>query len=112
MYRIEPSNLFHSWMRRLRDRRAKHKVLRLVERMRHQGPFFGDWKNLGGGIIEHRINLGPGYRVYLSLQGSELLLLLVGGDKSTQQRDIERARAVLRNWRKQHGGNFHIVEPC
>ena len=60
---------------------------------------FGDCKNLGGGLEELRIDHGPGYRLYLSRQGGVTVLLLTGGDKRKQQKDIEKAREYLADWK-------------
>lgn len=56
----------------------------------------GDVRSLGGGLSELKVDYGPGYRLYFTIRGQRLLLLLCGGDKSSQQRDIERARAMLK----------------
>ena len=63
--------------------------MRRVERI--QSGNFGDAKSVGESVYEMRIDMGPGYRVYYTMRGNELIMLLVGGDKSTQQRDIEKA---------------------
>ena len=63
----------------------------------------GDWKHVGDGAIEQRFDFGPGYRVYLSIEGDVVLLLLAGGDKHAQQKDIQEAKRVLREWRKGNG---------
>lgn len=67
-----------------------------VDRLAHGNP--GDAKPVGSGISELRINYGPGYRVYFRQEGQRLILLLCGGDKSTQQRDIELAHRIAQDW--------------
>ena len=62
--------------------------------------FFGDAKSVGGGVSELRIDYGPGYRVYFARRETELVLLLAGGDKRTQWKDIETARAMAREFRE------------
>jgi putative addiction module killer protein len=80
---------FGRWLRRLADRQAKAKILVTVQRM-EQG-HFGDTKSVGPGVMETRIHVGPGYRLYYTRRGATLVILLAGGDKSTQARDIARA---------------------
>ncbi|NJO12782.1 MAG: type II toxin-antitoxin system RelE/ParE family toxin [Gammaproteobacteria bacterium] len=60
---------------------------------------FGDWKSIGGGVYELRVDAGPGYRVYYGRDGAAIILLLCGGDKSTQRRDIERAHAYWKDYK-------------
>lgn len=83
---------YSAWFWSLRDPKARAVVLRRMERVK-QGNL-GDWKRFGP-IIELRIDLGPGYRVYLGQEGGTWLILLAGGDKSSQQRDFKRA---VRYW--------------
>ncbi len=94
---------FKRWFDRMRDREGQLRVVRQVERIRVAGRYVGDWKAVGAGVVEVRIARGPGYRIYLSIEDGELLLLLLGGDKSSQQKDIERARELLAEWRNEHG---------
>ncbi|HEU4653743.1 MAG TPA: type II toxin-antitoxin system RelE/ParE family toxin [Steroidobacteraceae bacterium] len=80
---------FDAWLRKLRDATA---VARIVERIRSaQLGNLGDCKAVGGGVSEMRIHIGPGYRVYFTRRENQVYLLLIGGDKSTQKRDIKRA---------------------
>jgi putative addiction module killer protein len=83
---------FAAWLAGLRDRRALEKVRVRIGRLR--GGNFGDVKFFGS-IGELRIDYGPGYRIYIAQRGLELVLLLCGGDKSTQKKDIDRARRIL-----------------
>jgi len=91
------------WLRRLRDKRAHAKITARFVRVAIGN--FGDHRMLGGGIGELRIDHGPGYRVYFGLVDREIVLLLCGGDKSTQSRDIETAKLYLRQYqqRRAHG---------
>ncbi|MBO3761081.1 type II toxin-antitoxin system RelE/ParE family toxin [Ciceribacter sp. L1K22] len=91
--------LFDRWMHALRDRRAVSKILLRLERIADGN--FGDHKSVGGGVQELRIDHGPGYRVYYVQRGSLVVILLCGGDKSTQARDIETAKRLaseLKDW--------------
>jgi putative addiction module killer protein len=89
---IVETDEFTHWLERLRDRRTRAIILVRVQRLASGNP--GDVKPVGEGISELRINYGPGYRVYFVRRGSELILLLSGGDKSTQVADIERAKRI------------------
>ncbi|MBT3069458.1 type II toxin-antitoxin system RelE/ParE family toxin [Rhodomicrobium sp. Az07] len=89
------------WLDGLRDRKAKTAIMARIFRL-EQG-IEGDFKKLGGGLSELRVFVGPGYRVYYAKEGSTFVLLLCGGDKSTQNTDIERARRYLADWREREG---------
>ncbi|MGH3346528.1 MAG: type II toxin-antitoxin system RelE/ParE family toxin [Nocardioides sp.] len=95
--RVEKSDTFRSWLLGLRDRRASARIQSRIDRLEQGNP--GDIKSLGGGLSELRINHGPGYRVYLLQRGDVLAVLLCGGDKSTQDQDIARAREMAKEWR-------------
>lgn len=97
MYTILRSATFDRWLGRLRDRRA---VNRIVARLlAAENGHLGDVRPVGDGVSEMRINYGPGYRVYFITRGTELIVLLCGGDKDSQRRDIERAKRMAREWR-------------
>ena len=99
MYTILRSSTFDRWIRRLRDRRA---VARIVARLlAAEDGHLGDVRSIGGGVSEMRIQYGPGYRVYFITREAELIVLLCGGDKDSQRRDIERARRMATDWRSQ-----------
>lgn len=85
---------FAQWLEDLRDLRARARVQARIERLIGGNP--GDAKPVGSGVSELRINYGPGYRVYFQQKGSTLIILLAGGDKSTQARDIEEALMLAR----------------
>lgn len=91
--------MFDRWMRSLRDRRAVSKLLLRIERIAEGN--FGDHRSVGTGVQELRIDHGPGYRVYYVQRGSLVVILLCGGDKASQTRDIETAKrlaAELKDW--------------
>lgn len=84
------------WFDGLRDERAKGRILARIRRLSLGNS--GDVKPVGGGISELRIDYGPGYRIYLTRRGGELILLLTGGDKSRQRADIAKARELAATW--------------
>lgn len=92
MIEVRQTEEFHDWLRRLRDANAVARIIARIRRM-EQGNL-GDNKSLGGGLMEMRIDYGPGYRVYFVRHGEAIVILLCGGDKHKQQRDIERARKL------------------
>jgi putative addiction module killer protein len=85
---------FRDWLRGLRDGVAKAKIAARLERLADGNP--GDVQPIGGGLSELRIPHGPGYRVYFVTRGSVVIVVLCGGDKGSQQRDIERARKIAK----------------
>ena len=84
---------FIKWMKRLRDADARARINVRIRRISLTGNF-GDTKPVGDGVYELRIDYGPGYRVYYSQHRSEVVLLLIGGDKSSQQKDIDKAKRL------------------
>ena len=89
MYIIQQTHKFSQWLTKLKDMRARIAIARRLERA--QGGNLGDVKSVGERVFEMRVDMGAGYRLYYTMRGNELIILLVGGDKSTQQRDIEKA---------------------
>jgi len=89
---------FDAWLAALRDTRARAKIIRRLERAA-QGNL-GDHKNIDGPIWEMRIDYGPGYRLYYAQKGNTIYVLLCGGNKTTQQTDINLAKQL---WSQQHG---------
>lgn len=87
---------FTDWLSGMRDRQARVRVLVRIDRLAQGNA--GDVKSVGGGISELRIDYGPGYRIYFQQRGALLVLLLAGGDKSTQQQDIETAQTLAARW--------------
>ena len=80
---------FYDWYRSIRDTNTKYRIQRRLERLKTGN--FGDCKSVGEGVFELRIHFGPGYRVYFGEVSNKIVIVLCGGDKSSQQRDIERA---------------------
>ena len=92
MYEVHKTEEFDRWLSALRDQVGKAKILARVRRLELGNP--GDVRDVGEGISELRINFGPGYRVYYKQIGRMIVLLLCGGDKSTQDSDIKRAKRL------------------
>ncbi len=90
------TNHFDKWFRQLKDIRAAARIQMRLDRLDAGNP--GDVKPVGGGISELRIDYGPGYRVYYQQRGDVLIVLLHGGDKSSQTTDIDRARMIAKEW--------------
>lgn len=83
---------FERWLARLRDRAGQAVIAQRITRL--AAGQIGDFKSVGGGVNELRIDFGPGYRLYFTRRGQELIVLLCGGDKTSQTRDISRAKAL------------------
>ena len=92
---IQKTEAYSQWIDALRDVRGRAKILVRVERLAAGNS--GDVKPVGEGVSELRIDFGPGYRVYFKKRGQEIIILLAGGDKSTQEKDIEKAKELARN---------------
>lgn len=92
----EKTSEFDKWIRKLKDIRAKSKILFRIQKLEND-EHFGDCKPVGEGISEMRINYAKGYRVYFREKDNKIVILLIGGDKSTQQKDIENAKKI---WNK------------
>ena len=92
MLEVRETEEFSDWLSALRDARAKAKILIRIDRLAHGNP--GDVAPVGNGVSELRINHGPGYRVYYVQRGTRYILLLAGGDKSKQDRDIAKAKRL------------------
>jgi putative addiction module killer protein len=95
MIEIRKTERFARWIDSLRDVQGRARILARIERLAGGNP--GDVKRIRGGISEMRIDYGPGYRVYFKKRGQTLIILLAGGDKSTQAKDIEAALRLARN---------------
>jgi putative addiction module killer protein len=91
---LRQTNEFAEWIDDLRDIRGRARIQARIERLAMGNP--GDAKSVGEGVCELRINYGPGYRVYFTRRGREVVLLLAGGDKSSQTRDIRTALRLAR----------------
>ena len=95
MIEIRKTEIFAKWIDGLHDIRARARILARIERLAAGNP--GDVKPVGEGVSELRIDYGPGYRVYYKKQGQKAVILLAGGDKSTQTKDIKTALRLSRN---------------
>jgi putative addiction module killer protein len=94
VYQLQSTDVFDDWLRALQDRKGRARILARLESV--QLGNLGDVKSVGAGVREMRIHFGPGYRVYFAQKGRIVLLLLCGGDKSTQTRDIAKAQRLLK----------------
>ncbi|MGA4634138.1 type II toxin-antitoxin system RelE/ParE family toxin [Pseudomonas solani] len=99
MITIRQTATFAAWERKLKDPRARAAIAARIFRLANG--LAGDVAPVGQGVSEMRIHHGPGYRVYFQQRGNELVILLCGGDKSSQARDIEQARRLAAEWRSQ-----------
>jgi putative addiction module killer protein len=98
MLDVRETEEFSEWLGALRDSRAKAKILIRIDRLAGGNP--GDVAAVGKGVSELRINYGPGYRVYYIQRGTRYILLLAGGDKSTQDRDISKAKRLAMDYQE------------
>jgi putative addiction module killer protein len=91
---VRQTEIFSNWLGRLADTRARAKIAARIDRLAHGNP--GDVEPVGEGVSELRIHFGPGYRVYFATQRRTVVILLCGGDKSTQAKDIKLAKQLAR----------------
>lgn len=96
--RVETTDVYRDWIDALKDRAGRARILVRVDRLIHGNP--GQHRDLTDGVSELKLDFGPGYRVYYTQRGSRLLLLLAGGDKSTQQKDIAQAIHLASNFQE------------
>src|SRR3954464_13574435 len=96
--RVEETDVYREWIDALKDRAGRARILVRVDRLIHGNP--GQHRDLTDGVSELKIDFGPGYRVYYTQRGTRLLLLLAGGDKSTQQQDIAIAILLAKNFQE------------
>ena len=89
---------FEEWISGLRNPSASARIRTRIDRAGHEN--FGDYAAVGGGVLELRIHFGPGYRVYVGLYGEKLIILLCGGDKSTQDKNIRLAQEYWQDYRR------------
>jgi putative addiction module killer protein len=94
--RVEKTDEYSDWLDGLKDRAGRARILVRVERLIQGNP--GQHRDLTDGVSELKIDFGPGYRVYYTQRGTRLLLLIAGGDKSSQQKDIAKAIQLARNF--------------
>jgi putative addiction module killer protein len=92
MIEVRQTAEFRDWLRRLKDPNALARIVARIRRMELENP--GDNKGVGRGVMEMRIDYGPGYRVYYTHRGAMIVVLLCAGDKRTQSRDIKRAQEL------------------
>ena len=97
MYKIKQTNKFSSWLSKLKDIKGKVSILRRIDRLKSGN--FGDYKSLGENIFELRIQSGPGYRVYYTKEGDEIIILLIAGDKSSQTSDIKKVKDLAKDYK-------------
>ena len=107
MYNIEKTVEFDKWLRKLKDLKAKAKILFRIQKIEND-EHFGECEPVGNGIRELKIDYAKGYRVYFKESEGKIIVLLIGGNKSTQQKDIVKAREILKRIKKQRYGNFKI----
>ena len=98
MLQIRKTNVYAEWIDNLRDLQRRARILVRVERLASGNP--GDVKAISGGVSELRVHFGPGYRVYFSERGDDIVILLAGGDKRAQTRDIQTALQLAKNLEK------------
>ena len=98
MLHIRKTLVYAEWIDNLRDLQGRARILVRVERLISGNP--GDVKSVGGGVSELRIHFGPGYRVYFTQRGLDIVILLAGGDKSSQPKDIQTALQLANNLEK------------
>lgn len=96
VYEIRQTVAFDMWFRKLKDKTAKRKFLARFARIENGN--FGDCKTLTQNLFEMRFSFGPGYRIYYTIQDNVIVLLLVGGDKSSQKKDIQKATEMVDNY--------------
>jgi putative addiction module killer protein len=99
MKRTRESSVYSKWIKNLRDERARYRINARIERLKQGNP--GDVEPAGEGISEMKIDYGPGYRVYYKDTGREIIILLCGGDKRTQQADIANAKKIARQYEEE-----------
>jgi len=93
--RIQITEVYRDWINGLKDRATRARIQVRVDRLAHGNP--GQHRHLTDGVSELKVDAGPGYRVYYTERNGELIVLLIGGDKSSQQQDIKAAIALARN---------------
>lgn len=96
MFILEQTDTFSDWLNNLKDMKAASRIIARLYHIETEG-HFGDIKSVGDNVFEMRFAFGPGYRIYYTYKGSRLILLLAGGDKSSQSRDIRAAKKMARD---------------
>jgi putative addiction module killer protein len=95
MYRVERTEEFENWLEGLRDRRARERISTRIVRL--ESGLLGNWKPLGDGVSELRIDYGPGYRLFYTMREQVVVILLCGSDKGDQERSIKLAKALAKS---------------
>ncbi|MHB8810698.1 MAG: type II toxin-antitoxin system RelE/ParE family toxin [Desulfobulbaceae bacterium] len=93
-YELRSTQHFDKWLAKIKDHEAHARIIRRIDKLTIGA--FGDCKAINTNLFELRMFFGPGYRVYYTIRGREIIFLLAGGDKSTQSRDIEKAASLLK----------------
>ena len=96
MFFIEKTSEFDKWLKKLKDFKAKAKILLRIQKL-ETDEHFGDCKTVGNGIRELRINFAKGYLIYFKENDGKIIILLIGGDKSSQQNDIKKAKEIWKH---------------
>jgi len=99
MFFIEKTTEFDKWLRKLKDLKTKGIILFRIQKIENDG-HFGDCKSVGDGIRELRVNFAKGYRIYIKEKDEKIIILLIGGDKSSQQKDIAKAKEIWEKLKK------------
>lgn len=107
MNTFHQTDTFSDWLRKLKDIRARARIIARIRSAEHGN--LGDCASVGEGVSEMRLHFGPGYRLYFWQEGCQLYWLLVGGDKSSQERDIERAKQLRREVQELNHGKSKQV---
>jgi putative addiction module killer protein len=94
---VRRTDEFVDWLKRLRDANARARINLRIDRIELTGNL-GDAESVGDGVSEMKIDYGPGYRLYFAYRGKKVILLLIGGDKSSQQRDIQKAKKLNKEY--------------
>jgi len=94
---IQTSDVFDAWLANLRDERARARIIDRIDRVR--GGNFGKCEPVGNGVSEMKLDFGPGYRLYFLVEGRTVVVLLCGGDKSSQKKDIKLALQLAQDWK-------------
>ena len=96
MYKVKETIYFSKWLSKLKDNKAKVAIFRRLKRVENGN--LGDYKSITNTVKEFRFTTGPAYRIYFTIKGDEVIILLVGGDKSTQSQDIEKAKLLAKEY--------------
>jgi putative addiction module killer protein len=92
LYTVRQTQVFQAWLDGLKNRRVQVRIAAQLRQIEFGN--LGDWKSVGGGVSELRVNFGPGYRLYFTRRRNEIIIMLAGGDNSSQSRDIKRAQRI------------------